>query len=96
MAKSLGIFLSGDHLNTKDEHGERIFDDSFYMIFNSAENSVIFTIPDIAWGKSWTKILDTFNGFFNPESEELILHPGEIIEVRSRSVVLLINKREVK
>ncbi len=56
LAKSLGIFLSGDHLNTRDEHGEKIIDDSFYIIFNSAEISVIFTIPDKAWGESWIKI----------------------------------------
>ncbi|HLN56168.1 MAG TPA: glycogen debranching protein GlgX [Bacteroidales bacterium] len=94
-AKSLGIFLSGDHLDTRDEHGEKITDDSFYIIFNSADISVIFTIPDHTWGESWFKILDSFDGFFEPESDEFIVNHGDNIEVRSRSVVLLINRKEL-
>jgi glycogen operon protein len=93
-AKSLGIFLSGEHLDTVDEHGEKIFDDSFYVIFNSAEFSVLFTIPDKTWGSSWVKILDTFDTFLDPDSEEFKLSPGEVIEVRPRSAVLLINRRK--
>jgi glycogen operon protein len=95
-AKSLGVFLSGDHLNSRDERGENIFDDSFYVIFNSAEISVIFTIPDKTWGETWFKILDSFDGFFDQDSEEFRISPGEILEVRSRSVVLLIKRREVR
>jgi isoamylase len=94
MAKSLGIFLSGQHLDAKDEHGEKITDDSFYMIFNSSDSSVIFTIPDQAWGEQWTKILDSFNGYFEPDSMALQMFPGEIIEVKGRSVVLLINREK--
>lgn len=93
-AKSLGIFLSGEHLDTRDERGEKIFDDSFYIIFNSAEVSVIFTIPDKTWGVSWVKILDTFDAFLDPDSKEFKVFPGKIIEVHPRSVVLLINRRE--
>jgi len=95
-AKSLGVFLSGEHLDTRDERGEKIFDDSFYIIFNSAGVSVLFTIPDKAWGASWIRILDTFDGFFDPDSEEFKLTHGEIIEVRPRSAVLLIKRRETR
>lgn len=92
-ARSLAIFLSGDHLGAKDERGEPIRDDSFYVLFNSADISVIFTIPDRTWGESWVKILDTFDGTFDTESDFLV-NQGDVIEVRSRSVVLLINKKE--
>jgi isoamylase len=92
MAKSLGIFLSGQHLDAKDEHGEKITDDSFYIIFNSSDSSVIFKIPDKTWGELWTKILDSYNGFFDTDSMAMQVSPGEIIEVKSRSVVLLINR----
>ncbi len=96
MAKSLGIFLSGDHLNEQNEHGEKITDDSFYIIFNSNELSVIFTLPDQTWGKSWTKILDTFDSFFDPEDKDFQVKAGEAIEVKGRSVILLINKKKEK
>lgn len=94
-ARSLAIFLSGDHLGAKDERGDLIRDDSFYVLFNSAEISVLFTIPDKTWGESWIKILDTFDGSFDTESD-FIVNPGDVIEVRSRSVVMLINKIEEK
>jgi glycogen operon protein len=94
IAKSLGIFLSGDHLNTTDEHGEKIKDDSFYILFNAAENPVIFTLPDQIWSDHWNKILDTFDSYFEPDSEDNPLNPGEIIEVNGRAVVLLIRKKK--
>lgn len=94
MAKSLGIFLSGDHLNAKDEHGEIINDDSFYIMFNSDAVPVIFNLPDQAWGESWQKILDTYDSFLDPENEELKLSPGEIIEIKGRSIVMLMRKRK--
>jgi glycogen operon protein len=92
-AKSLGVFLSGDHLGAKDEHGETITDDSFYIIFNSSESDVDFTLPDKNWGESWIKILDTYNGWFNPEFSSAPVNAAEIIEVKGRSVVLFINPK---
>lgn len=96
IAKSLGIFLSGDDLNSKTERGEKITDDTFYIMFNSNDVSVIFTLPDKKWSKTWYKILDTFDGFFDPENNELILSAGETIEIKGRSVVMLIKRKENK
>lgn len=93
-AKSLAVFLGGDHLGIRDERGEPVTDDSFYVLFNSAEHSVIFTLPVQTWGEYWFKILDTFESFLDPESENFRVNPGDTIEVRSRSVVMLINKKE--
>jgi glycogen operon protein len=96
MAKSLGIFLSGNDLKLLDEHGEPIYDDSFYIIFNTDPASVLFNIPDENWGKTWSKVLDTYDGFFEPDSDEFIISPQETIEVRGKSVVLLINRNKVR
>ncbi|HEX2975045.1 MAG TPA: hypothetical protein VHO68_03835, partial [Bacteroidales bacterium] len=95
LAKSLGIFMSGDSLNLTDDQGQKIFDASFYIIFNSDQESVIFTIPDIIEG-SWYRILDTWDSYIEPESEDFPLKIGETIEVRGRSVILLINKKQQK
>jgi glycogen operon protein len=92
-AKSLGIFLSGDHLNAKDEHGEKITDDSFYIIFNSSDLDLDFILPDKNWGESWIKILDTFDGWFDPEYSSSPVSGGETIPVRGRSVILFINPK---
>ena len=94
LAKSLGIFLSGDKLNTKNEHGEKIEDDTFYVMFNSDQASVIFTLPDKKWSETWYKILDTYDGFIDANCRNYKLSAGEVIEVKGRSVVLLINKKK--
>jgi glycogen operon protein len=96
LAKSLGIFLSGANLNLKDEHGETLTDDTFYIIFNSNPESVIYTLPDSAWGKLWYKILDTYDCFFDSNSEEFPLKPLENIEARGRSVIMLISRQKDK
>jgi glycogen operon protein len=96
LAKSLGIFLSGDEMNIKNEHGEKIVDDTFYMMFNSDEHSVRFTIPGQSWSKSWFRILDTNDGFMDPDSIKYPIMAGESIEVKGRSVVLLINKKKAR
>ena len=96
MAKSLGIFLSGEELNQKNDRGEQIKDDTFYIIFNSADVSVIFTLPEEKWGKSWYKVLDTFDSFIEPGNTESEIRARESIEVRGRSVIMLINNKKAE
>jgi glycogen operon protein len=90
-AKSLSIYLSGDDLNSYTERGEKLLDDTFYIMINSDEHSVIFTLPEQNWGNVWYKILDSADCFFEPTERSLILHPQEAVEVKGRSIVLLIS-----
>jgi isoamylase len=87
-AKSLGVFLSGEQLGSRTERGEIIVDDSFYLMFNSHFEPVVFTIPDKRWGQQWLKIIDTYDGSFNNDGIQEV-KPGEHIEVKERSVTLL-------
>jgi isoamylase len=58
-AKSLGVFLNGRAIPTPDERGERIYDESFYVIFNAHHEALPFTLPDERWGTSWVTVFDT-------------------------------------
>jgi isoamylase len=58
-AKSLGVFLNGNAIPTLDEHGRRVVDDSFYVMFNAHSDAVEFVLPETAWGQEWTVTLDT-------------------------------------
>jgi isoamylase len=87
-AKSLAVFLSGEQLGARTERGENIIDDSFYLMFNSHFEPVNFKIPDERWGHTWLRIIDTFRGSFDLEARESI-NAGEEIEVKERSVILL-------
>jgi glycogen operon protein len=87
-AKSLGIFLSGDQLGAQTDRGENIIDDSFFVVFNSHFEPVVFKIPDERWGMSWIKLIDTYHGSFVLEGS-LDIKAGENIEIKERSIVLL-------
>jgi glycogen operon protein len=58
-AKSLGVFLNGQAIPTKNSRGERVVDDSFYVLFNAHAEALDFVLPNGAWGQQWTVVLDT-------------------------------------
>ncbi len=93
IAKSLAIYLSGYGLDSVTEKGERIVDDTFLLLINSDENEVLFTLPDANWGKSWFKILETSENFFDPDSQEFKVLPAEHVIVKGRTITLLIQEK---
>jgi len=44
-AKSLGIFLFGGGLNSVDQEGRPVVDDSFYILFNAHGGALDFKLP---------------------------------------------------
>src|SRR5229473_737823 len=90
-AKSLGVFLNGDAITTTDILGDRITDDSFYVIFNAHHEPLPFTLPDSSFAQAWLKVLDTHEkphrGDRRRPQQELA--PGANLEVGGRSVVVL-------
>jgi glycogen operon protein len=57
-AKSLGVFLNGKALEDLDERGERLVDDSFYLMFNAHHEPIEFRLPAPVGGP-WRTLLDT-------------------------------------
>jgi isoamylase len=87
-AKSVGVFLNGDAIPTPSRLGEKIVDDTFYLIFNAHHEGVTFVLPDAEpWGRTWKKVIDTGNGGFVEGGE--VVRGGGRIEVSSRSVAVL-------
>src|SRR6266851_2729630 len=60
-AKSLGVFLNGEQMDSTNPRGDPVVDDSFYILFNAHHDRVDFTTPGEDWGKGWNKVLDTFD-----------------------------------
>jgi glycogen operon protein len=77
-AKSLGVFLNGNAIPTRDEQGRRVNDDSFYVMFNAHHEPVEFVLPEARWGEQWTI-----------EQTGHALEAGEHIRVDGRSTILL-------
>jgi len=61
-AKSLGVFLNGQAIPTANSRGERVVDDSFYVLFNAHSAPIDFVLPNGPWGERWSVILDTNEG----------------------------------
>jgi isoamylase len=51
--KSLGVFLNGDALGSRDERGQPVRDDSFFLAFNAHHEEIVFTLPAALGGGGW-------------------------------------------
>ena len=86
-AKSLGVFLNGMALRFPDQKGERIKDDTFYVIFNGHHEALPFTLPPKDWSAAWEKVLDTSSGLLVDKAKPF--KPTKPITVEGRSIVVL-------
>ncbi len=87
-AKTIGIFLNGQGILYPDMNGNRVVDDSFYVLFNAHYDALDFTLPVREWGRRWRKVLDTASASITPEGGE-IYEAGARVRLENRSVVLL-------
>ena len=85
-AKAVGVFLNGEAIVDPDPRGERIVDDSFYVLFNAHHEPLRFVLPTEDWGKGWTVVVDTGG----TQAEEQGQHSaGEEVGVEARSLKVL-------
>ena len=85
-AKSLGVFLNGEGLTVPGPRGERVKDDSFYLLFNAHHEPVSFTLPKRDWGQRWVTVLDTTDAA--PE-EGVTYETRQEVAVEARSLMVL-------
>jgi len=88
-AKSLGIFLFGGGLNTVDQEGRPIVDDSFYILFNGHGGALDFKLPVSKYGKTWKKVWDTAHPTNGNGTEYA---PDGVYKAEDRSIVLLTSR----
>jgi glycogen operon protein len=83
-ANVLGVFLNGLGIETPGPRGERLLDDSFYIVYNAHHEPVAFTIPAVLRGR-WGLILDTRTGFL-AEAGAPVLEAGAAHAAAGRTV----------
>ena len=86
-AKALGIFLNGEGIQSPDARGERVVDESFYVLFDAHHEPLRFTLPKRDWGEEWVVALDTARS--TPEEEQGRHKAGDEVSVESRSLKVL-------
>jgi len=84
-ARSLAVFLSGHGIHPIGEKGERIADDSFYLIFNAHHEALDFVFPkNRKYGLAWEKVVDTSRD--NDEETREAYPAGGAIQIAGRSI----------
>jgi isoamylase len=87
-AKSVAVFLNGEGIREPDARGERVTDDSFFLLFNAHSEPIEFTLPDLGAGERWQVAVDTAAPML-ADAETQSAKTGEPIEVEARSVRVL-------
>ena len=91
-AKSMGVYLNGRGIHTRDAQGKRVIDDSFYIIFNAHYEPIDFKLPPESYGKTWNKVLDTANKYFRKEQS---VEPESTVKAQGRSILIFKSPREI-
>ncbi|ABK75494.1 glycogen debranching protein GlgX [Mycolicibacterium smegmatis] len=58
-AKSMAVYLNGQGIPDRDERGQRIVDDSFYMCFNAHYEPIEFVLPPSDFAEQWVEVINT-------------------------------------
>jgi isoamylase len=88
LVRSLGVYLNGDAMASLDERGERIRDDSFFLLLNASHDPVELVIPERGdLPGRWRRIFDTAEetGFVDDGT----FATGGRLELAPRSLVVL-------
>jgi glycogen operon protein len=89
-AKSFGVFINGRGMRARTIFGERVTDDSFYIIFNAYQGYIDYKLPSEKYADNWTLILDTSNDKVITEGDEgRTYSAGDTITVHDNSILLL-------
>jgi glycogen operon protein len=85
-ANVLGIFLNGAGIATPDDYGQRVVDDSFYLMLNAHHEPASFTFPNARWGEQWSLVMTTARGFVSRRAVERVA--GAQFELESRALAV--------
>ena len=90
-ARTLMVFLNGQAIQEPDQHGQRLLDSDFLLLFNAHSGPVDFALPPAPYGVGWHIRLDTtlaepVNAHQANQQDWL---PASMHPVAGRSVVVL-------
>jgi glycogen operon protein len=87
--KTVMVFLNGCAIAGAGPRGERMFDDSFLLLFNAHHQAVHFTVTGSIPDARWRVLIDTRKR--RPRASRRRFVAGERVRVDGRSVVILAN-----
>jgi len=81
--KTLGMYLNGQGIKTRDPRGEAIVDDSFLVLLHMGADDVDVMLPPAPWAESYDVVVDTAGESWGTHS------PGKRLTMPARSVLVL-------
>ncbi len=88
-ARTIGMYLSGSGIRTRDARGGAIVDDSFLLLLHAAGEPVDFVLPGAPWASSYELVLDTGQPLAEEPAEPLERRPGDRLARLPRSFAVL-------
>jgi isoamylase len=88
-SKSIGVMFNGKTMNTTDEDGEKVVDDSFLILINAADQGVEYVMPEPPNTSPWRQVLDTENvddAFSEAAVQDKVILGGRSVRVYSDGV----------
>ncbi|HVK55458.1 MAG TPA: hypothetical protein VM532_10575, partial [Burkholderiales bacterium] len=86
-ARCLGVMLSGEALDERDQRGRPVRDDNFLLLLNAHHEAIQFTLPTVANDTRWVLVMDTHQGVTVQQSGPFAA--GDNYTLQERSLVLL-------
>lgn len=88
-SRSIGVLMSGQALDVRDDHDQPITDDTYVMFFNAHHEELAFHLPRIRTSRAaWELLLDTSRETGFSSEKPHYAHAAEI-KVAGRSMVVL-------
>ncbi|CAN5356612.1 hypothetical protein BH23ACT3_BH23ACT3_16020 [soil metagenome] len=89
-ARSVGVFVNGESIQTTDLFGGRIVDDTFLILLNASELDLDWVLPQQRWGARWIVDLDTEDpGVGTFDRPSIGVEAGGSLTVTARSLLVL-------
>nr|WP_276510347.1 glycogen debranching protein GlgX [Longimicrobium terrae] len=84
LERAFGMMLGGDAMMEWDDAGERVYDDTFLLLFNGAPEPAEFVLPATPVQARWESVIDTAHSAADQPRDTLDV--GQAIELPGRSL----------
>ena len=85
--RSVAMFLNGQGIPDRDNRGQRVVDDSFYLAFSAHDAEIEFSLPPSEYGAAWEIVIDTLNGV--DEDMPDVVAAEASVSIGPRAIVVL-------
>ncbi len=84
---TLGMYLDGNGIRQRGQHGETVVDDSYLLVMHIGSETAALTVPGLPWASSYDVVVDTVEETGTPPAPTT-LKPGAPMDMAPHSLLL--------